>query len=75
LFGFYFYGKKVFEVKKLNKNHLTKYIFLNIGIWNSNWILITFLSSFWNQKNIIAFLMILPLALISYCWQKYFVFK
>ena len=75
LFGFYFYGKKVFKVKKLNKNHLRKYIFLNVIIWNSNWTLITLLSSFWDQKNIIALLMILPLALISYCLQKHFVFK
>ena len=75
LFGFYFYGKKVFKVKKLNKNHLTKYIFLNVIIWNINWTLITYISSFWDQKNIIAFLIILPLALVSYCLQKYYVFK
>ena len=74
-FGFYFYGKNVFKVKSLKKSHLKKYIFLNIFIWNINWITISYLSVFGFSKNIIALFLVPPLALISYILQKYFVFR
>ena len=75
VFGFYFYGKNVFKVGSLKKSHFKKYIFLNISIWNINWIIISYLNTFGFSKNIIALFLIPPLALISYFSQKYFVFK
>ena len=75
LFGFYFYGKNVFKVNSLNKYHLKKYFLLNIIIWNLNWSMISFLTSFGFSKNVIAFILIAPLASLSYIIQKYIVFK
>ena len=75
LFGFYFYGKNVFKVSFLQKSHFKKYIFLNIFIWNINWIIISYLNLFGISKNIIALFLVPPLALISYLSQKYIVFK
>ena len=75
IFGFYFYGKNVFNVNSLNKSHLKKYFLLNIFIWNLNWILISHLSLFDLSKNIIAFILIAPLATLSYIIQKYIVFR
>ena len=75
LFGFYFYGKNVFKVNSLSKSHLKKYLLLSIFIWNLNWIMISHLSVFGISKNIIAFILIAPLATLSYIIQKYIVFK
>jgi len=75
LFGFYLYGKKVFKVNYLKKKHFIKYFLLCIIVWNINWLTINYISMFAYSKNIIALLLIPPLALISYISQKYFVFK
>lgn len=74
LFGFFFYGKNVFQVKYFRKSHILKYLSLNIIIWNINWITISSISLLGFSKNIIALIIIVPLALISYTFQKYFVF-
>ncbi len=74
-FGFYFYGKNVFKVKYLKRYHFKKYIFLNIFIWNINWIIISSFSTFGFSKNIIALFLVPPLALVSYLFQKNNVFK
>ena len=74
LFGFFLYGKKVFGLKILNQFHLYKYIFLNIFIWNLNWILISNLNYVGFSKNILALFIMPPLALISYVCQKKIVF-
>ncbi len=75
LFGFYIYGKKVFEVKYLNKKHFMKYFLLSIVVWNINWLTINYVSMFIYSKNMIALFLVPPLALISYISQKYFVFR
>ena len=75
LFGFYIYGKKVFEVKYLNKKHFIKYFLLSILVWHINWLTINYLSMFVYAKNMIALFLVTPLAVISYISQKYFVFK
>ena len=75
LFGFYIYGKKVFEVKYLNKKHFMKYFLLSILVWNINWLTINYVSMFIYSKNMIALFLVTPLALISYISQKYFVFR
>ena len=74
-FGFYFYGRNVFLIKKLNIVHLKKYLILNILIWNTNWILISFLTTFNISKNISALSIIPLLAFISYFIQRFFVFN
>lgn len=74
LFGFYFYGKNVFKIKKINRYHFTKYLFLNIFLWNLNWITINYLGSFGFSKNNIAFFLIPFLALLSYLLQRYIIF-
>ena len=73
-FGFYLYGKKVFEVKYLRKRYYFKYLIINFFLWNMNWIFISFLNSFNISKNLSALIVIHFLALISFVYQKYFIF-
>ena len=73
-FGYYLYGKKVFQVKYFTKKQYLKYLISNFIIWNINWILISSLISYNISKNLAAFLVIPFLALISFIYQKYFIF-
>ena len=75
LFGFYFYGKKVFKIYALTKRHFFKYILLNILVWNLNWIVIEQISTYGLSKNISSLIIILPLAIFSYAVQKTFIFR
>ncbi len=74
-FGFYFYGKNVFRIKSLNFQQFIAYLFLNIFLWNFNWIMIDFISSYGLSKNISSITLICPLASISYLSQKFLIFK
>ena len=65
-FGFYLYGKKVFGIKSLKKSYFKRYLFLNILIWNLNWILINTISFYNISKNIASLIVIPFLALISF---------
>ena len=73
-FGYYLYGKKVFKVKYFRKKQYLKYLSSNFIIWNINWILISTLNSYNISKNLAALIVIPFLALISFMYQKYFVF-
>jgi len=73
-FGFYMYGKKVFKVKELKKRDFINYFMLNIILWNINWGLISFLNIFNISRNISALALIPFLALLSYVYQKQFIF-
>ena len=73
-FGFYFYGKKVFGIKSLKYSFFIRYIFLNILIWKLNWFLINTISSYNISKNVASLIVIPLLALISFGFQKSFVF-
>ena len=73
-FGFYLYGKKVFEVKYLRKRYYFKYLIINFFLWNMNWIFISFLNSYNISRNLSALIVIPFLALISFVYQKYFIF-
>lgn len=73
-FGYYLYGKKVFKVKYLRKKQYLKYLSSNFVIWNINWILISTLNSYNISKNLAALIVIPFLALISFMYQKYFIF-
>tara|TARA_B100001093_G_C26308733_1_gene792654 strand:+ start:210 stop:584 length:375 start_codon:yes stop_codon:yes gene_type:complete len=74
IIGFFLYGIKVFNKKKLRLVYFIKYLTLSIVIWNINWILILFLNSYGISKNIASLFIIPLLALISYTFQKYLVF-
>ncbi len=74
-FGYYTYGKKVFKVNKFKKKYSIKYLILNLILWNLNWIIINFLNIFNISKNISALALITFLALLSYSYQKYFIFR
>ena len=73
--GYYLYGKKVFGVKSLRNIYFLKYIFLNIVIWNLNWIVINNINSYNISKNIASLILVPFLALISFVFQKRFVFS
>tara|TARA_Y100000991_G_C21934666_1_gene332414 strand:- start:209 stop:613 length:405 start_codon:yes stop_codon:yes gene_type:complete len=74
-FGYYFYGKKVFGIKSLKNIYFLKYILLNVIIWNLNWIVINNINSYNISKNIASLILIPFLALISFVFQKRFVFS
>ena len=73
-FGYYYYGKKVFNINKLRKSHFINYLILNVILWNLNWILINFLIFQNISKNISALLVVPFLALLSFTYQKYIIF-
>ena len=75
MFGFYFYGKNVFQLKILNRFHLLKYLLLHLFLWNINWTLIKQINSYGISKNITSILLITPIALLSYFIQKVFIFR
>ena len=75
LIGYYFYGKKVFKVNKLDKFFFKKYLLLGLTLWILNFGLIQSFFFFGVNKNITALLLIPFLALFSYYCQNKFVFK
>tara|TARA_Y100001933_G_C18617305_1_gene404778 strand:+ start:155 stop:541 length:387 start_codon:yes stop_codon:yes gene_type:complete len=75
LIGFVVYGKKVFKVKRLKKENASKYIFLAIFLWLTNWYGIIFLLNFLLNRYICALIMVPIQVLISYCGQRFYVFK
>ena len=75
LFGYCIYSTKVFRVGSFKLKFFLKYILLILFSWNASWLTIDYLFSYGISKNLTAVLIIPPLALFSYCIQKYFVFK
>ena len=59
LFGYYFYGKRVFKVRELRKGIFLKYMILVIFLWNINWFLIEYFHSFGISK-ILYLLLLFP---------------
>ena len=74
IFGFNLYGQKVFNMKTLRFVFFVKYLALSFFIWNINWILIMFLNSYGFSKNIASLFIIPVLVIISFLFQKFFVF-
>ena len=75
-FGYYIYGKFIFKVKKYKKRtFIERYAILMFIMWLLNFIVIEFGFNLGISKNLIAFLMIPLLALVSFIVQKYWVFK
>ena len=75
IIGYYFYGKKVFKINKLDKFFFKKYLLLALTLWMLNFGLIQSFFYFGVNKNISALLLIPFLALFSYYCQNKFVFK
>ena len=74
LIGFYLYGKKVFKMNNLTHKELRKYILLASFIWAMNFMSIRFMYEYGMNKNLAAILIIPFLVLISYTFQKKYIF-
>ena len=76
IFGYLIYSKFIFKVKtKTKKTFIVRYSILMLIIWLLNFIAIEVGFHFGISKNLIAFMMIPFLALVSFILQKYWVFK
>ena len=74
IIGFYLYGKKVFKMKNLTYKELSKYILLASFSWILNYVSIRFMYENGIHKNLAAILTIPFLVLISYSFQKKYIF-
>ena len=74
LIGFYLYGKKVFKLNKLTYRELSKYILLASFNWILNFVSISLMYGNGINKNLAAIITIPFLVLISYFFQKKYVF-
>ena len=72
--GFYLYGKKVFKMNNLTYKELRKYILLASFIWILNYASIRFMYEIGINKNLAAIFTIPFLVLISYFFQKKYIF-
>ena len=75
LIGYYLYGKKVFKLNKLTNLVFRKYFVLAFIIWILNFSIIRLFFFLGVNKNISALLVIPFLVMISYFFQKRYVFK
>ena len=75
LIGYYLYGKKVFKLNKLTNSVFIKYFVLAFIIWSLNFSIIRSFFYFGVNKNITALFILPILVMISYLFQKRFVFK
>jgi len=72
--GFYLYGKKVFKMNNLTFKELSKYILLASFIWILNYTSIKLMYNNGINKNLAAIFNIPFLVLISYFFQRKYVF-
>ena len=76
IIGYYLYGKIVFNIKEINQiSRKFKYTVFSSSIWLINWLGIKTFTIYTLNNNISAFIMIGPLAIISFLVQKHFIFK
>ena len=76
VFGFAIYGKIVFNAKGMRSGFSgLRYLVLMSLMWLCNWTGIELLKATNLSANLSGLLMIAPLAGISYCTQKYWVFR
>ena len=76
ILGYCTYGKIVFFSKSLlNTRQIFLYIMLMFFLWSINYFGINQITSLIRSKNVAALLMVLPLAVISYSYQKICIFK
>ena len=74
IIGFYVYGKKVFKMKILTYRELGKYILLAALNWILNYVSIIFMYENGIQKNLAAIFALPFIVLISYFFQRKYVF-
>ena len=74
IIGFYLYGKKVFKMNNLTYKELRKYLLLASFNWILNYVSIRIMYENGIHKNLAAILNIPFLVLISYFFQKKYVF-
>ena len=74
IIGFYLYGKKVFKMKNLTYQEFRKYILLASFLWTLNYVSIRFMYENGINKNLAAIFTIPFLVLISYSFQKKYIF-
>ena len=74
IIGFYLYGKKVFKMKNLTYKEFNKYILLASFNWTLNYISIRFMYENGIHKNLAAIFTIPFLVIISYSFQKKYIF-
>ena len=74
IIGFYLYGKKVFKMNNLTHKELRKYIILASFNWILNYASIRIMYEIGIHKNLAAILNIPFLVLISYFFQKKYIF-
>ena len=75
LVGYNLYGKKVFKLNKLTNLVFKKYVLLAVILWILNFVIIRSFFHFGVNKNITALFNIPLLVIISYFFQKRYVFK
>ena len=74
IIGFYLYGKKVFKMKNLTYQEFRKYILLASFNWILNYVSIRFMYENGINKNLAAIFTIPFLVLISYSFQRRYIF-
>ena len=74
IIGFYLYGKKVFKMKKLTYKEFKKYILLASFNWTLNYLSIRLMYENGINKNLAAIITIPFLVLISYSFQRKYIF-
>ena len=74
IIGFYLYGKKVFKMKNLTYQEFSKYILLATFNWTLNYVSIRFMYENGINKNLAAIFTIPFLVLISYSFQRKYIF-
>ena len=74
IIGFYLYGKKVFKMKNLTYQEFSKYVLLVSLNWTLNYISIRFMYENGINKNLAAIITIPFLVLISYSFQRKYIF-
>ena len=74
IIGFYLYGKKVFKVKNLTYQEFSKYILLASFNWFLNYVSIRLMYENGINKNLAAIFTIPFLVLISYSFQRKYIF-
>ena len=74
IIGFYLYGKKVFKMKNLTYQEFSKYVLLVSFTWTLNYLSIRFMYENGINKNLAAIITIPFLVLISYSFQRRYIF-
>ena len=74
IIGFYLYGKKVFKMKNLTYQEFRKYFLLASFNWTLNYVSIRFMYENGINKNLAAIFTIPFLVLISYSFQRRYIF-